>query len=93
MQQHLFFFVFNDVRDAASNSVYYGYPELWILRYPAHRYHAVPLTLVHPILGDSIVPALAHILDVCRLNPYRLFVFRPAPSVTKFSGFSIFHFK
>jgi hypothetical protein len=27
---------------AASNSAYYGYPELWILRYPAHRYHAVP---------------------------------------------------
>jgi hypothetical protein len=27
---------------AASNSTYYGYPELWILRYPAHRYRAVP---------------------------------------------------
>jgi hypothetical protein len=27
---------------AASNSAYSGYPELWILRYPAHRYHAVP---------------------------------------------------
>jgi hypothetical protein len=27
---------------AASNSAYYGYPELWILRYPAHRYRAVP---------------------------------------------------
>jgi hypothetical protein len=24
------------------NSAYYGYPELWIIRYPAHRYHAVP---------------------------------------------------
>jgi hypothetical protein len=21
---------------------YYGHPKLWILRYPAHRYHAVP---------------------------------------------------
>jgi hypothetical protein len=31
-----------EVSGAASNSVYYGYPELWILRYPAHRYHAVP---------------------------------------------------
>jgi hypothetical protein len=29
---------FTDVR----NSAYSGYPELWILRYPAHRYHAVP---------------------------------------------------
>jgi hypothetical protein len=27
---------------AASNSAYSGYPELRILRYPAHRYHAVP---------------------------------------------------
>jgi hypothetical protein len=27
---------------AASNSTYYGYSELLILRYPAHRYHAVP---------------------------------------------------
>jgi hypothetical protein len=25
-----------------ANSAYSGYPELWILRYPAHRYHAVP---------------------------------------------------
>jgi hypothetical protein len=34
---------FTEVRGAASNSAYYyGYPELWILRYPAHRYHAVP---------------------------------------------------
>jgi hypothetical protein len=32
-------FFFNEVGDAASNSAYYGYPELWILRYPAHRYH------------------------------------------------------
>jgi hypothetical protein len=38
----LFFFFFKEVRDAASNSAYYGYPKLWILRYPAHRYHAVP---------------------------------------------------
>jgi hypothetical protein len=27
---------------AASNFVYSGYPELWILRYPAHRYCVVP---------------------------------------------------
>jgi hypothetical protein len=27
---------------AASNSAYHGYPELLILRYPAHRYHDVP---------------------------------------------------
>jgi hypothetical protein len=33
---------FIEVRGAASNSAYYGYPELWILRYPAHKYHAVP---------------------------------------------------
>jgi hypothetical protein len=41
-------FFFNEVRDAASNSAYYGYPKLWILRYPAHRYHAgirTPTTL------------------------------------------------
>jgi hypothetical protein len=36
------FFSFIEVRDAASNSANYGYPELWILRYPALRYHAVP---------------------------------------------------
>jgi hypothetical protein len=36
------FLFFNEARGAASNSAYYGYPELWILRYPAHRYHAVP---------------------------------------------------
>jgi hypothetical protein len=30
------------VRGAASNSAYYGYPKVWILRYPAHRYRAVP---------------------------------------------------
>jgi hypothetical protein len=33
---------FTEVRGAASSSAYYGYPELWTLRYPAHRYHAVP---------------------------------------------------
>jgi hypothetical protein len=38
----LFFCFFIEIRGAASNSVYYGYPEQWILRYPAHRYHAVP---------------------------------------------------
>jgi hypothetical protein len=32
----------SEVGGAASNSAYYGYPELWILRYPAQRYHAVP---------------------------------------------------
>jgi hypothetical protein len=33
---------FLEVWGATSNSAYYGHPELWILRYPAHRYHAVP---------------------------------------------------
>jgi hypothetical protein len=36
------FVVVVEVGGAASKSAYYGYPELWILRYPAHRYHAVP---------------------------------------------------
>jgi hypothetical protein len=40
--------IFTEVRDAASNSVYSGYPELWILRYPAHRYHAMPLPGFEP---------------------------------------------
>jgi hypothetical protein len=31
-----------------SNSAYSGYPELWILWYPAHRYHAVPLPGFEP---------------------------------------------
>jgi hypothetical protein len=35
------FFLLIDARGAASNSAYYGYPELWILGYPAQRYHAV----------------------------------------------------
>jgi hypothetical protein len=34
-------FTGTEVRGAASNSAYYSYPELWILWYPAHRYHAV----------------------------------------------------
>jgi hypothetical protein len=38
----LLFFFFTEVRGAASNSAYYGYPELWILRYPAQGYHVVP---------------------------------------------------
>jgi hypothetical protein len=33
---------FSFVRATASNSAYSGYPELWILWYPAHRYHAGP---------------------------------------------------
>jgi hypothetical protein len=37
-----FFFLLRLGIRAASNSAYSGYPELWILRYPAHRYHAVP---------------------------------------------------
>jgi hypothetical protein len=43
-----FCFFFNEVRDAASNSAYYGYPKLWILRYPAHRYHAVHVLTIRP---------------------------------------------
>jgi hypothetical protein len=45
------FFFLSEVRGAASNSAYCGYPKLWILRYPAHRYYAmrspgfVPTTL------------------------------------------------
>jgi hypothetical protein len=35
-------FFFTEVRGAASNYAYYGYPELWILRYPAQRCLAVP---------------------------------------------------
>jgi hypothetical protein len=35
-------FFFTEVRGAASNSAYHGYPELWNLRYPAQRYHAMP---------------------------------------------------
>jgi hypothetical protein len=33
---------------AASSSAYSGYPELWILRYPAHRYRAVPSPGIEP---------------------------------------------
>jgi hypothetical protein len=45
------FVFFIEVKGAAINSAYYGYPELCILRYPAHRCHAVtspgfePMTL------------------------------------------------
>jgi hypothetical protein len=35
-------FFFTEVRGAAINSAYHGYPELWILWYPAQRYHANP---------------------------------------------------
>jgi hypothetical protein len=60
---------------AASNSAYYGYPELWILKYPAHRYNAVPspgfeptttlcLRVRHP--NDS-----ATMLQIsCKSNPF-----------------------
>jgi hypothetical protein len=44
----ILFFFFTEVRGAASNSAYYGYPELWILRYPAQRYHAVPSSGFEP---------------------------------------------
>jgi hypothetical protein len=37
-----FFFLLRLGVRAARNSAYSGYPELWILSYPAHRYHAVP---------------------------------------------------
>jgi hypothetical protein len=41
MSRHASFFT--EVKGTASNySAYYGYPELWILRYPAHRHQAVP---------------------------------------------------
>jgi hypothetical protein len=39
---HLFRMLLKLGVHAASNYAYYGYPELWILRYPAQRYHAVP---------------------------------------------------
>jgi hypothetical protein len=42
MQKGLLFFLLRLGVRAASNSAYSGCPELWILRYPAHRYHAVP---------------------------------------------------
>jgi hypothetical protein len=34
----IFFFLLRLGLRAASNSAYSGYPELWIIRYPAHRY-------------------------------------------------------
>jgi hypothetical protein len=34
------FFLLRLGASAASNSAYHDYPELWTLRYPAHRYHA-----------------------------------------------------
>jgi hypothetical protein len=44
MYMYVYGTFFTEVRDirAASNSAYSGYPELWILRYPAHRYCVVP---------------------------------------------------
>jgi hypothetical protein len=38
--QWFFFIFFYWGRGVASNTAYYGYPKLWILRYPAQRYHA-----------------------------------------------------
>jgi hypothetical protein len=41
----IFFFKFFLLRlgvRATSNYTYSGYPELWILSYPAHRYRAMP---------------------------------------------------
>jgi hypothetical protein len=58
-------------RDAASNSAYYGYPELWILRYPAHRYHAVPspgfkpTTLWLRVRRPNHSATTLHILFIC----------------------------
>jgi hypothetical protein len=34
-------FFYIEVRGAASSSAYYGYPELWILRYLAHRHAGI----------------------------------------------------
>jgi hypothetical protein len=39
--ENIFFFLIV-ARGAATNSAYYGYPQLWILRHPAQRCHAVP---------------------------------------------------
>jgi hypothetical protein len=37
-----FFFILRLGVCATSNYAYSGYPELWILRYPAHRYRTAP---------------------------------------------------
>jgi hypothetical protein len=39
---YLYIFLLRSGVCTASNSAYSDYPELWILRYPDHRYHAVP---------------------------------------------------
>jgi hypothetical protein len=67
---------FIEVWGAASNSAYYGYPtELWILRYPAHRYHAVPSPGFKPTtvwLRVRYPNHLAMMLHITRQNWYEI---------------------
>jgi hypothetical protein len=60
-----FFFFFTEARGAASNSAYYGYPELWILRYPAQRYHTVPSPGFEPMTLWLRVRRPSHSADCC----------------------------
>jgi hypothetical protein len=41
-RQTFFFFLLRLGASASSNSAYHGYPEVWILRYPADTYHNMP---------------------------------------------------
>jgi hypothetical protein len=59
---------------AASNSAYSGYPKLWILRYPAHRYRAVsssgfePTTLWLRVRCPNHSATMLHIRPRCSLR-------------------------
>jgi hypothetical protein len=55
-----------EIRGAASNSAYSGYPELWILRYPAHRYHAVPSQVSNPRPSHAPARQLLFVEDNAR---------------------------
>jgi hypothetical protein len=55
-----------------NHSAYHGYPELWILRYPAHRYHAVSSPGFEPIRPfgweSHVLSHTATTLHKCRLE-------------------------
>jgi hypothetical protein len=59
-----FFFLLRLGVRAANNSAYSGYSELWILRYPAHRYRAVPSPGFEPTILWLRVRRLGKIEDL-----------------------------
>jgi hypothetical protein len=60
----LFFLLRLGVPQAILLTWYYGYPELWILRYPAQRYHAGIRTHDTLVESHDVLTILPYYLDL-----------------------------